>query len=144
MVCPRNVDFICVMSWYIIYGMLSIYLRPSLVNIPTDWGLMIVTHRGRIMYICISKLCQQWFRSCLVVCSPPNDYQNQCWFIANWTIAKKNFSDMGIQIKFALQKTILKMSAKWWPFCLGLIETNWQLIGPFLLTWNNPNLRLDK
>ena len=48
-----------------------------------------LTHLPLVPHICISELCQHWFRLWLVAYSAPNHYLNQCWVIVNWTLRNK-------------------------------------------------------
>ena len=81
----------------------------------------ILTHWGRVMHICISKL--------TITGSDNGLSPRRCQAII-WTNAGifligpfgRNFSEISIEIDiFSFKKMLLKMSsAKWWPFCLGL------------------------
>ena len=40
-------------------------------------------------HICVSELCQHWFRQWLVAFSAPSHYLNLRWDIVNWTLRNK-------------------------------------------------------
>ena len=44
--------------------------------------LLHLTHWGRVMHICISKLA-------IIAWTAPSHYLNQCWTIVNWTLGNK-------------------------------------------------------
>ena len=48
-----------------------------------------LTHLPLVPRICVSELGKHWFRQWLVAWSAPSHYQNQCWFIVNWTLGNK-------------------------------------------------------
>ena len=53
-----------------------------------------LTHWGRVMHICVSKLYHHWFKWWLVVCLATTHYLNHWWFIVNWTLSnifQRNF-----------------------------------------------------
>ena len=80
---------------------------------------------------------RQWIRSALVQIN--SHYLNQCWNSVNWTIGKKNFSEILIEInKFPFKKMRLKMaSVEWRLFHLGFNE----LTANFQLSVQNSRLR---
>ena len=67
------------------------------VRINCNWLLRLqvlflmncLTHPLLEPHICVSELGQHWFRQCLVACSVPSHYPNQCWLIVNWTFRNK-------------------------------------------------------
>ena len=70
-------------------------------------------------HLCVNKFGSDWLRKWFAVCSTPNHYLDQCWFIVN-----RSFEEY-IPVKFELKyynfqihiKNNLKMlTAKWWPF----------------------------
>ena len=80
-----------------------------------------LTHSGRVMHICVSKLTSIGSDNGL----SPGRCQAIIWTnvgISLIQILGSNFSKIIIEIRiFLLTKTPLKMSSgKWWPFCLGL------------------------
>ena len=38
-----------------------------------------------MQHICVNTLGHHWFRYCLVACSAPSHYLNQCWLSVSWT-----------------------------------------------------------
>ena len=50
-----------------------------------------------------------------------DNYLNQCWNIVNWTL--RNILQWNIN--WNSKEIYLKMSAKYWPFCLGLSVLTW-------------------
>ena len=45
----------------------------------------ILTHRGRVTHICVSKLSHRWFWYCLARFSTQSHYMKQSWFVGNCT-----------------------------------------------------------
>ena len=80
-------------------------------------GLDSLTHWGRVMHICVSKLTIIGSDNGL---SPPNHYLNEWWNIVIGPLGT-NFSEILSEINtFSFKKMHLKTSSvKWRPFCLG-------------------------
>ena len=104
-----------------------------------NFGLL--THWGRVMHICVSKL--------TIICSDnglsPGRRQAIIWTNAGMLLIEPlgiNFSEILIEIKtFSFKKMNLKMSsAKWRPFCLGLnvlIGCLWHHMADYGLLFHN-------
>ena len=89
----------------------------------------ILTHRGRVTHICVSKLSIIGSDNGL----SPSRHQAIIWTNAGISLIRlsgTNFSEILIKIDaFSFKKMHLKMSSgKWRPFCLGLIVLNRSLI----------------
>ena len=67
-----------------------------------------LTHRGRVIHICVSKLVHHWIRLWLGASLAPSHYLNQCWHIVNSTL-RKCFKEILFKIqKFSFRKCIWK------------------------------------
>ena len=97
-----------------------------------DLYLPLLTHWGRVTYICVGKL--------TIIASDnglsPGRRQAIIWtndgILLNGTLGT-NFSEILIEIHtFSFKKMYLKMSSgKWRPFCIGLNVLNWNYMNMF-------------
>ena len=67
-----------------------------------------LTHLPRVPHICVSELCQHWFRWWLVAWSVPSHYLNQCWLIVSWTLTNKFQLDLNWNVKLFLHENALE------------------------------------
>ena len=95
-------------------------MRSLRVRATTCQDLLILTHSGRAMHICVGKLIIIGSYSCL----PPARCQAITWTIDEILLIRPfgtNCSEILIGNKtFFFMKMHLNMFAKWRPFCLGL------------------------
>ena len=70
-------------SWYFVIEENSGLFTQN-IHLPTLQRFRPLTHWGRVMHMCVSKLDHHWFRWWLVACSVPGHYLNQCWHIIIW------------------------------------------------------------
>ena len=93
-----------------------------------------LTNWGRVTHICVSKLTNIGSNNGL----SPSRRQAIIWTNAG-TLSigplGMNFSEIVIEIDtFSFKKLCLKMSAKWWPSCLGLnVLKEWWIPNAFLI-----------
>ena len=116
-------------TWYVCVYLLRVAefsnaeILEYSVKVFVIW--LVLTHRGRVMHICISKI--------TIIGSDNGLSPGRCQAII-WTNAVilfieplgTNFSEILIAIHIvSLQKMHFNMlSGKWWPFCLGLNVLN--------------------
>ena len=104
------------------------YIAPQCYCRPINSCLKIahVTHRGRMLHICVCKLGHRCFRLRVIICSKPNRYLNHCWFIINLTIEYKFESNYyqnelnKIQHVSFPEMNLKIPSVSWFSFYLGL------------------------
>ena len=60
-----------------------------LVGNETQRNIYALSHWGRVMHRCITKLGHHWFRQWLVAWPAPSHCLNQWWNIVNWTTDEK-------------------------------------------------------
>ena len=109
------------------------------VLIPPQWGLLFLTHWGRVTHICVGNLTIIGSNNGL----SPSRHRAIIWTnagilsIGHFGI---NFSEIFIEILiFSLNKMHLKMSsAKWRPFCLGINVLSW----PPEIQWNLNHIQM--
>ena len=110
------------------WRLITLFFRDLLLDgdgiikcIWAQWTIYVLTHRGRVTHICVSKLTTIGSDNGL----SPRRHQAIIWTNAGILLIRtleKNFSDILIQIHtFSNKKMHLKMSSgKYRPFCLGL------------------------
>ena len=166
---PLLCQFLSEKAWYQIYIVLQVFkiemVQVVEIFLTGDKDPALLTHWGWVMGICISKLSIIGSDNGL----SPDRHQAIIRINAGILLIQTlgtNFSEIlgGILI-FSLKKMHLKMlSAKWWPFCLGLnvltheqLERHGRILStgladtlvmkpqePLLLTWINFNPNMDK
>ena len=73
------------------------YLGPFWMHKSMTWNMMSksdLKHPGRVTPICSNKLGNHGFRYWLIACLVPSHYQNQCWYVLNWTTVNKFRSNL--------------------------------------------------
>ena len=108
-----------------VYGIMHGIMSPHMINSQFISIVMVLTHWGRVMHICVSKL---------TITDSDNGLSHGRRQAIIWTNAGirligplgTNFNEISIGIQtFSLKKMHLKMSsAKCRPFCLGLNVLN--------------------
>ena len=104
-------------------GLIWIYNTTHVLGSQVSQCMTItLTHWGRVMHICFSKLnIIASDNDGLVAWPAPSHYLNQCWNIVNWTLRNKLQWNFNRIRTFSFKKIRLKVSsAKWQPCCLGL------------------------
>ena len=111
------------------------------ITYPRGQRVKGLTHWGRVMHICVSKLTNIGSDNVL----SPGRRQAIIWTNAGISLIgplETSFNEMLIEIHaFSFTKIHLKMSSgKWHPFCLCLnVLTNWEntlMATPFMAAWN--------
>ena len=85
------------------------------------WGWWFETHSWSLWRHCnVIELGHHWFRSYLDAKQVTNHQLNQRGLI-NWILGNKLQWNLNPKGNVSVEKMPFKMSAKWGPFCLGLI-----------------------
>ena len=130
-------------SWQAVQIYLKYMCNHRLETLCTGLGIVMLTHWGRAMYICISKMIIIGSDNGLL----PGRRQAIIWTNAGiffiWPLGTI-FSEIWIQINiFSWKKLLFKMFANCWPFCLSLNVLTCYVLNCFEKTWKHFRYRIS-